>query len=132
MNAANLPPTVLAAIVSGATLLLREAVGRGTRAARLRQDRRRLEGELSFQGQEALLKQVQALWSENATLKACEADLRARCRTLERMCSDLERSNRMLEAQIDRLRRRLDRDDRLLPRDLPPAQLPSSTEKPCD
>ncbi len=115
-----LAPTVVAAVVSGVALLVRELVGRKGQATRLRHERRRFEEEFSLQGQEALLKQVQALWSENATLKACEAELRSRCRLLERTCSDLERQNRSLESQIDRLRRRLDRDDRLIAQPVSP------------
>lgn len=110
-----LTPAVAAAVVSAIALLVRELMARRGDRAKLAHDGRRVDGDLAFRGQELLLKQIEALWSENASVKSREAECRARCREVERQAAQLEQRCRELELQIDRLRRRLDRFDRLHP-----------------
>ncbi len=108
-------PAVAAAIVSALALLVRELIARRGSFAKLQQDRQQIEGDLAVRGQEMLLKQIEGLWAENASVKTREAEGRARCRVLEQQVTTLEQHCRELEAQIEQLRRRLDRHDRLLP-----------------
>jgi predicted nuclease with TOPRIM domain len=104
-------PTVVAALVSATALLGRGLLMRRGEQGRLRQDKRRLDGEMAIKTSEALLHQVEALWKENAELKVREAESRARCRELERTCADLERRCGELQGELANLRRRLDRFD---------------------
>ena len=96
-----LTPTVIAAAVSALAVFARDLLGRRSLRETAAVEKARVEGDLAARGQEMLLRQVEALWRENAAGKALEAECRQRCRDLERQCQQLA-------AEVDRLRRRLD------------------------
>ena len=102
-----LTPTAVAALVSGATLLAREAVCRLGRRRDLRErlaaDGERSRGELAVQQSSLLLQQIQLLWTENAALKRAETECVQRHRELERRCRELEASCESLTRRLDGL-----------------------------
>ena len=106
-----LAPTVSAAIVSAAALILREILVRHAQRrdgrARLDLDKTTRRDDHVIEQTRVLLQQIQLLWSENAALKRREAECEARYRDLERRC-------RVVERQCDLLRRRLDRFGRIV------------------
>jgi len=104
-------PTVVAAAVSAIALVLRELIARRGEPARLRQNRLEIEGDLAMRSQEVLLQQIEALWRENASVKAREAQSRAQCQVLETQCAELERRCIELEGHLADVRRRLDAHD---------------------
>lgn len=97
--------TVLAAVVSGAALGLREWLARRNErrgeAARLSLAAQEQRIDAAVRQSQLLLQQVQLLWAENAALKQREQECDERYRTLE------ERF-RLLERRYDRLQRRID------------------------
>lgn len=104
-------PTVVAAVVSGAALLVRELLSTRGERNKLHAERRRHEDDFALRGQELLLKQIDSLWRENAAGRAREAESRQRCRELERQCLQLEQRCRDLETTLKHLQQRLDRVD---------------------
>lgn len=112
-------PTVVAALVSGLALVLRDALGRRGERAKLTENARRHDDDVSIRGQELLLKQIESLWRENAAGRAREAESRQRCRDLEKRCEALVARCAELQQMLEQLRLRLDRVDRV-DRDCPP------------
>jgi hypothetical protein len=98
-----LQPTIVAAVVSVATLLIREAFAWWTRRERLTVEADHYSEEASRRGQEILLKQIESLWQENAAGRSREIECRTRCRELERQCNLLERRCGRLESRLDGL-----------------------------
>lgn len=99
--------TVLAAIVSGAALGVREWIARRnkrrTDAARLSQAAREHRVDAAIQQNQMLLQQVQLLWGENAAVKERERKCDERYRALEERFRQLERRCAALQARINQL-----------------------------
>lgn len=100
--------TVLAAVVSGAALWVREWLSRRSErrgeAARLSLAAQEQRIEAAIRQSQLLLQQVQLLWAENAALKQRERECDERYRALE------ERF-RLLERRCERLQRRIEQLD---------------------
>lgn len=82
-----LAPTVVAAIVSGAAIIVREVL-----AGRLKQ-------------RDVLLREVESLWKRNHELRASEAFCQRRCRALSRRLSGVEQRCASLRDRLDQLAR---------------------------